>query len=258
MTDERETAVNWPESIKDVSGVWGYKTLLAWAEAGGVDVIDGHMMQPASIDLRLGDTIRVENRLWKRINEMIDELLTDGRQHASVDDRQSEALGYYRLLYGAETRWLEPEPFKNYLLMPGEAVLCHTRERVQIPEFASSFLTLKSSLGRDGIAIAHMGFGECGFGLGAPSQWTFTLYNIGPSPKVLQAGSRVVQMILIGMQEAEYTYATRPGDSYQGQTGSTVSRDEKIVYNIATGASQHGDGSSKSFSTNEIKSAADG
>lgn len=245
MTDNGSAVIEWPDIIKDVPGVWGHDQLLAWAEAGGLDQFDDHMMQPASVDLRLGDLVRRQNPAWEKLTEVI----------AGISDHD-ERVGYFLNFHSMETQWLLPESFDKFLLMPGESVLFHSRESVQVPSFASSFITLKSSIGRSAVSITHTGWGECGFGLGNPSQWTFCLTNIGNMPRLFNANMRVIQMIMIGMPgDAAFTYATRAGfGSYQGQKGPTVSRTGEIDYTIETGAGHKGQ-SSKSKTDKIIQSA---
>jgi deoxycytidine triphosphate deaminase len=143
-------------------------------------------VNPASIDLRLGDLIR-----------------------------QATPVG-----------WTEPVPFENYLLSPGQFVLCHSLEYVQIPTSAAAILVLKSSMGRQGLNHLHSGWGDPGFGLGKGAQWTFELQNVAPWPIMLKAGQRIIQIVmmdLVAPPEVDY----RQTGNYVYQTGPTIARSEQ-------------------------------
>lgn len=96
-----------------------------WAELGGIDVYDPGLINPASIDLRIGETIRY-----------------------AVNDRWSD-----------ETE-IRPE---GELIRPGELILAHTLERVMLPGSLTGMLFLKSSAARMGFEHLQAGYIDPGF-----------------------------------------------------------------------------------------------
>jgi deoxycytidine triphosphate deaminase len=44
--------------------IWNDKKILEWAQAGGVTPFDAACVNPASLDLRLGNTILIPRRGW--------------------------------------------------------------------------------------------------------------------------------------------------------------------------------------------------
>lgn len=96
-----------------------------WARNHGITPFDEACVNPASIDLRLGDEYRVPE---------------------------------------GET-WSEPQtiPRSGLHLLPGSFILCHTLETVKIPNNLVGKLFLKSSAGRRGLEHLHAGYIDPGF-----------------------------------------------------------------------------------------------
>ena len=77
-------------------------------------------VNPASIDLTLGDTIRTPRWYWQPV--------------------------LWRLAYKLNLpRWSAPREFDTYLLKPGEFVLCSSMEITHIPDDMIAILFSKSS-----------------------------------------------------------------------------------------------------------------
>jgi dCTP deaminase len=99
-------------------------------EAGMVEPFDPSLVNPASLDLRLGHSLLIES---------------------------------------AESPAMVPYPFHNhseekpYLLVPGQFVLAPTLEFVRVPEDCSAQFVLKSSRAREGIEHLLAGFLDPGF-----------------------------------------------------------------------------------------------
>ena len=169
-------------SIKQM--IWNDKKLRRWAEGGGVTPYDEKMINPTSIDLRLGNSFR--------------RLITDRR---------------------ARYVWSEPEYFEEIPFDANDFILCHSMEITNIPNDATAFLYLKSSMGRRGIEHLHAGFGDAGF----RGQWTFELINHFPEHRTLTAGQPIAQLILLDCHEPENPYSGH----YQDQRGATIAWDIK-------------------------------
>ncbi len=143
--------------------------LRSWAEKGGVEPYDPDCVNPASIDLRLGDSfINLETGI----------------------EFQSDEI----------------------MILPGEAILATTVEIITIPPNAVGNVYLKSSMARRGLDHALAGLCDPSF------SGTLTLELHSHRPITLQAGQRVIQLVLIATKG--YPLSSYNG-KYQGQRGPT-------------------------------------
>jgi deoxycytidine triphosphate deaminase len=117
--------------------IWNDRRIREWAETGGVAPYADDLVNPASLDLRLGGMIRRHHPLWERLS------VIDMRQ--KIEDGTIEQL----------PKWGDSTAFGIEWLMPGEFALLHSLEAVCIPPSAASILVLKSSKGRDGYNHSH-------------------------------------------------------------------------------------------------------
>lgn len=163
-----------------------------WARGGGVRPFDPDLLNPASIDLRLGSTIRTA-KWWWSIPAM----------RPIAHKRKWE-------------KWGDPQPMGHFTLWPGQFVLCDTLETLTIPNNAGGFLFLKSTPGRWGYEHSHSGDFDPGFhGTG-----TLEAYNFAPWPLELRPEMRFCQLVLIKLtRKPRYLYGKR--GHYQGQSGPT-------------------------------------
>ena len=201
--------------------VWNDKRISDWAQAGGVTPFDAACVNPASLDLRLGDLIREPHQVWLDMTR--------------EEMKESIALGEIEDL----PKWGEAKRFDKFWLFPGEFVLCHSLELVRIPIYVASILVLKSSKGRLGLNHSHSGWGDPGFGLPKTKSmsvvnvngdydlggaaWTWELQNISPWPIKLTAGERLIQQVFFDMSDApdidyrytgHYVYQSGPTEAY--------------------------------------------
>lgn len=178
-----------------------------WAEGGGIDPFDPENINPASIDLRLGNTISVPRWYWGPLTRWAAWCILrrpDPKKHP-------------------ELYWDDPKSFERFVLWPGRFVLCHSVEATQIPINRAAMLLSKSSTGRIGLEHLHAGFGDPGFGDNEPSQWTWELVNLAPWPIELIAGRRLTQLVLLKMMARPLKGYGETG-RYQGQMGPTAAR----------------------------------
>ena len=145
------------------------RTIKELIEAGriGIDPFEPANVQPSSVDLRLGDRIRV---------------FSNNHRHPYVDLRKpSEGMTeLVTLAHG--------EPF---ILHPNEFVLGVTRESVALPDDLVGRLEGKSSLGRLGLLIhSTAGFVDPGW----HGRLTLELANILTIPITLYVGMPVAQI----------------------------------------------------------------
>lgn len=154
-------------------------------------------VQPASIDLRLGDTFRVYNYA----------------QHHLIDPTQDVDLDSISELVNQQGN--------RFILHPGAFVLGSTLEYVRIPIDLVGRLEGRSSIGRIGVVVhSTAGFIDCGF----HGHITLEISNIGKIPVALHPGMRVCQLTLMETGPVARPYGPLRGSKYQYQEGPTASR----------------------------------
>lgn len=152
-----------------------------------INPVTKEQIQPASVDIRLGNTFSV------------------------VDDTPSNIITLEsQINYKTITT-------DTYLIMPGEFVLATTMEYFELPDNLTAFVEGRSSLGRMGLFIQNAGWVDPGF----KGEITLELYNANRCAIELKAGRRIGQLVFAEMDE----YAINPyNGKYQGQMGATGSR----------------------------------
>lgn len=194
--------------------IWNDRMIREWGANGGVTPFDAALVNPASLDLRLGNLIREPHRIWSYMSEIdMAKFIADG----SIEQLP---------------KWGDPTKFDVFWLYPKRFVLCHSLEFVQILTSVASILFLKSSQGRLGLNHSHSGWGDPGFGLPktgreeAGASWTFEIQNISPWPIKLIAGKPIIQQVMVDMAEnPEIDY--RDTGRYVYQTGPTPERADR-------------------------------
>ena len=175
-------------------------TILELVQGGriGIDPWDPELVQPASVDLRLGDSFRVFHN-----------------HRASVIDLRHppENLTEEVLVPAGE----------SFVIHPGEFCLGRTLEWVELPADIVARIEGKSSLGRFGL-IVHATAGFCDPGW--RGTLTLELNNLTRVPIILHPGLPIAQLSFMTLDRA----ARRPygslglGSHYQGQRAATASR----------------------------------
>ena len=163
-----------------------------------IDPWDETLVQPASVDLRLGDSFRVfHNHRASAID------LRDPPQHLTE-----------------EVKVTGDEPF---VIHPGEFALGRTLEWVELPDDIVARIEGKSSLGRLGL-IVHATAGFCDPGW--KGTLTLELANLTRVPIRLYHGLAIAQLSFMALDApAERPYGHEElGSHYQGQVGATASR----------------------------------
>ena len=163
-----------------------------------IDPWDESLVQPASVDLRLGDSFRVfHNHRASAID------LRDPPQHLTEE--------------------VKVEPDQPFVIHPGEFALGRTLEWVELPDDVVARIEGKSSLGRLGL-IVHATAGFCDPGW--KGTLTLELANLTRVPIKLYSGLAIAQLSFMALDAA----ALRPygheqlGSHYQGQVDATPSR----------------------------------
>lgn len=185
------------------------------AEDGMISPFDPGCMNPASYDLRLGNSIRVTHAEWeyKEVRQEFRELPREEIQ---------SYLDYHNLFE------IIPWETDGYLLLPGQFILAHSVEYLRIPVTATAFLHTKSSAGRIGLDHCVAGFFDPGFGLNTErgAQATFEFMNVSPKPILLKAGMRLVQLVFMQMAEPPERPYFLTG-RYNDQQGAEPAREPK-------------------------------
>jgi dCTP deaminase len=165
-----------------------------------IDPWDEAMVQPASVDLRLGTSFRVFHN--HRITA-ID--LADPPRNL--------------------TELVEVQDDESFVIHPGEFVLGRTQEHVELPDDIVARIEGKSSLGRLGLIVhATAGFVDPGF----KGTLTLEITNLTRVPIILWPGKPIAQLSFMALdQPAERPYGHPDlGSHYHGQTEATESRYE--------------------------------
>jgi dCTP deaminase len=165
-----------------------------------IDPWDPEMVQPASVDLKLGSSFRVFHNHRIRTIDLADPP-RDLTELVTVEDSDT------------------------FVIHPGEFVLGSTAEWVELPDDIVARIEGKSSLGRLGlICHATAGFVDPGW------QGTLTLEitNFNSVPIVLRPGLPIAQLSLMALDApAERPYGHPDlGSHYHGQVDATESRYE--------------------------------
>ncbi len=149
--------------------------------------LEDRQIQPASVDIRLGDTF------------------------CTVDDSSGGVIGLDReITYKTFTA-------RSYLLLPGQFVLATSMEYFSLPDNITAFVEGRSSLGRLGLFIQNAGWVDPGF----EGEITLELFNANRCAIDLQSGRRVGQLVFAQLDERA---AAPYRGKYQNQKGATGSR----------------------------------
>lgn len=165
------------------------KTIMSLLKKGTLSIspLQDDQIQPASVDIRLGNTFSV------------------------VEDSSTGILTFTNKIAYKEIH------AETYLLLPGQFVLATTREYISLPDDLTAFVEGRSSLGRMGLFIQNAGWVDPGFS----GEITLELFNANRCAIELQSGRRIGQLVFAQMDQA----ASRPyRGKYQGQRGATGSK----------------------------------
>ncbi len=158
--------------------------------------IDASQIQPASIDLRLGDEF----------------LRMDEHMYATID--MSGKVEYQEIQ--AESIIIPPKSF----------ILAKTKEYIEVPLDLSAFVEGRSSIGRLGLFIQNAGWIDPGF----KGTITLELFNACNVPIKLEAGRRICQLVFVTMDK---TLTKGYQGKYLGQmkvTGSRINQDTELKH----------------------------
>lgn len=172
------------------------KTIQRYLSAGllSIDPLEPGQIQPASVDIRIGDTYSLPEDSCDSVIHL------------------NHAVRYKTIRTS------------RYLLLPGQFVLATTMEYFRLGDDLTAFVEGRSSIGRLGLFIQNAGWVDPGF----EGEITLELYNASRCAIELEAGRRVGQLVFAQLDgQAAHPYRGK----YQGQRGATGSRiymDKKI------------------------------
>lgn len=160
-----------------------------------VEPLEEYQVQPASIDLRLGD------------------------HFLTVDEH---AMG----LISMEEPIIYREINRDEIIIPPKSfILATTMEYIRLPDNMTAFVEGRSSIGRMGLFIQNAGWVDPGF----EGEITLEIFNANSLPIKLQAGRRICQLVFAEMDQT----TTNPyRGKYQGQRkarGSDVRKDTELA-----------------------------
>ena len=159
----------------------------------GINPLEDIQIQPASVDVRLGNSFSV---------------IKSGNNILKMDTQ----VEYYSI------------KAKTFLLLPKQFVLATTIEYFRLPDNLTAFVEGRSSIGRLGLFIQNAGWVDPGY----EGEITLELFNASDHAIELCAGRRVGQLVFAQMDHnAEKPYRGK----YQGQrnaTGSRIQLDDEI------------------------------
>lgn len=176
------------------------KTLKEYLEYGkiGIEPLDYNDVQPASVDLRLGDEFKVFKVTSKPY----------------IDPK------YDISSYMETVKIKEGEPF---IIHPNEFALATTSEYIKVPDDLVARVEGRSSMGRLGVTMhVTAGYIDPGF----EGKITLEISNIGAMPVALYPGQRVCQIVfetLTTPSETPYGHPDRDS-KYMGQTEPECSK----------------------------------
>lgn len=153
----------------------------------GIAPLEDRQIQPASVDIRLGNSFSTIN-------------LPD-----NTPIRMDEEISYQLV------------EVDHFILQPKQFVLATTMEYFRLPDNLTAFVEGRSSIGRMGLFIQNAGWVDPGF----EGEITFELYNASAYEIALISGRRVGQLVFAQLdRDAQNPYQGK----YQGQSGATGSR----------------------------------
>ena len=167
-----------------------------------IDPWDPNLVQPASVDLRLGDSFRVFHN-----------------HRASAIDLREPPSGL--------TEEVTIDADQSFVIHPGEFCLGRTLEWVELPDDIVARIEGKSSVGRLGL-IVHATAGFCDPGW--KGTLTLVLNNLTRIPIKLYPGLPIAQLSFMALDRPALRPYGSPelGSHYQGQRAATESRYEGL------------------------------
>lgn len=158
----------------------------------GITPLEDNQIQPASVDIRLGNTF------------------------STVKNSETVITFGYPIEYDTVTK-------EAFLLQPHQFVLATTKEYFKLPNNLTAFVEGRSSVGRMGLFIQNAGWVDPGF----EGEITLELFNASDKPILLEAGKRVGQLVFAQLDEEAMNPYNGKYQKQKGATGSRIYLDEE-------------------------------
>lgn len=165
------------------------KTILKMLENKTLTIspLEKAQIQPASVDIRLGNTFSI-------VEDSPDGIITLDKE-----------ISYKTI------------STDTYILLPNQFILATTMEYFELPDNLTAFVEGRSSLGRMGLFIQNAGWVDPGF----KGEITLELFNANRCAIELKAGRRLGQLVFAQLDDV----ALNPyNGKYQYQRGATGSK----------------------------------
>ncbi len=153
-----------------------------------IDPLDSIQIQPASVDLRLGNHF----------------LLIEEDENTIIS---LETSAKYKEMVVTNGEMIIP---------PHTFLLATTKETIELPNDLTAFVEGRSSIGRLGLFIQNAGWVDPGF----KGEITLELYNANKLPIALPIGRRICQLVIAEVDQETNGYIGK----YAHQKGATASR----------------------------------
>jgi dCTP deaminase len=155
---------------------------------------DFKMIQPNSIDVRLGDSFVMYRKKWKAIDPYDDASINSGTKHVQKN---------------------------NIIIRPGDFILGRTHELITLPDNIAASIEGKSSLARLGLVIHSTGgWIDAGF----RGTITLELSNVNKRAIRLTHMMPIGQIVFHRISSAAMPYNVRKESKYMNQVDATTSR----------------------------------
>ena len=154
-----------------------------------IEPLEPAQIQPASVDIRLGDTFSI------------------------VEDTPSGIVGLEDEIAYKTIRT------DRYILLPGQFVLATTMEYVRLGNDLTAFVEGRSSLGRMGLFVQNAGWVDPGF----EGEITLELFNANRCALELRCGRRVGQLVF-ARREARTPASTKDSAARRARACSSIGK----------------------------------
>jgi len=159
-----------------------------------IDPYDPKLVQPNSVDIRLGNHF-----VWYKPGESIIDPYNQESVTADVGETHAD----------------------SFILNPGQFILAETLERIELPDNIVATIEGKSSIARLGVTLHQTGgWIDAGF----RGTITLEMANVNSRPVKIYAGMPIGQLVFYTTERAERPYGAKGDAKYLDQRQATLSR----------------------------------
>lgn len=183
-----------------------------------IDPMCDKTIQPASIDLRIGDQFLFPKT--KQTGSKLEKEYTSTDDSGNIFHQKYSSNGVLSLKDKIEYSKIKSPEIG---LPPKCFALATTMEYIKLPKNIGAIIQGRSSIGRAGLFIENAGWIDPGF----EGQITLELYNANNSHLMIQAGIRVCQLILFEIDKVPTNLYNGKYQKQRGVTGSKIHEDSQ-------------------------------